>query len=93
VTSVIAAVHRDPRGSAFGGTLFRVDDQPTTLWALRREGRQVACLARLVSYGIEIDIAYDGEAVVTRTFETGDEALAWAEKKRAEREAQGWSRP
>ena len=73
------------------GTLFRVDDQPTTLWALRREGRQVACLARLVSYGIEIDIAYDGEAVVTRTFETGDEALAWADRKRAEREAQGWS--
>ena len=70
-----------------------MDDQPTTLWALRREGRQVACLARLVSYGIEIDIAYDGEAVVTRTFETGDEALAWADRKRAEREAQGWSRP
>jgi hypothetical protein len=79
--------------AVIGGTLFRVDDQPTTLWALRREGRQVACLARLVSYGIEIDIAYDGEAVVTRTFETGDEALAWAERKRAEREAQGWSRP
>ena len=53
----------------------------------------MACLARLVAYGIEIDIAYDGEAVVTRTFETGDEALAWAERKRVEREAKGWSRP
>ena len=69
-----------------------MDDQPTTLWSLRREGRQVACLARLVAYGIEIDIAYDGEPVVTRTFETGDEALAWAERKRIEREAKGWSR-
>jgi hypothetical protein len=27
---------------------------------------------------------------VTRVFETGEEALAWAEKKRGDREAAGW---
>jgi hypothetical protein len=68
-----------------------VDDQPTCLWTLQREGRKVACLARLVPYGIEIDIAYDDTPIVTRVFETGEEALAWADKTRADRQAQGWS--
>ena len=67
-----------------------MDDQPTTLWTLRREGREVACLARLVPYGIEIDIAYDGTTIVTRVFETGEDALAWADKSRTDREARGW---
>ena len=42
------------------------------------------------SDGIEIHIAYDGAAVMTRVFDTGDEALAWATKTRAERKARGW---
>ena len=67
-----------------------MDDQPTLLWLLHRGGREIACLARLVSFGIEIDIAYDGEPVVTRVFETGEEALAWADRKRIGRQAQGW---
>ena len=67
-----------------------MDDQPTTLWTLRREGREVACLARLVPYGIEIDIAYDGTTIVTRIFETGEDALEWADRSRADREARGW---
>ncbi len=50
----------------------------------------MACLARLVPYGIEIDIAYDGAPVATRVFETGEEALGWAAKTRADREARGW---
>ena len=69
---------------------FDVEDSPTCLWTLSREGRQVACLVRLVPYGIEIDIAYDGQPVVTRVFESGDEALAWADKTRVDREASGW---
>ena len=51
----------------------------------------MTCAARLVPYGIEIDIVYDGEPVVTRVFETGEEALAWAGRKRADREQHGWS--
>ena len=68
-----------------------MDDQPTCLWTLRREGRKIACLVKLVPYGIEVDLAYDDAPVVTRVFETGEEALAWADKKRADREAGGWS--
>jgi len=67
-----------------------MEDQPTVLWSLEREGRTVSCRVKLVPYGIEIDLTSDGEPVVTRVFETGEEALAWADKKRADREAAGW---
>ena len=67
-----------------------MDDEPTMLWSLELDGRVASCQATLVPYGIEIHLAYDGETTVTRVFETGDEALAWAEKKRGDREAAGW---
>lgn len=67
-----------------------MDDQPTCLWTLRRKGREVACLVRLVPYGIEIDVAYDGHPIMTRVFETGEEAMAWAARTRVEREGRGW---
>ena len=70
-----------------------MEDQPTTLWALERDGRVVSCDVKLVPYGIEVTLAHDGEAVVTRVFETGEEALAWADRKRGDREAAGWTRP
>ncbi|MGE3704346.1 MAG: hypothetical protein AB7I13_03675 [Vicinamibacterales bacterium] len=68
-----------------------VRDHPTTLWAVQRQGKEVACLARLVPYGIEIDIAHDGTVVLTRVFEHETEALAWAESKRTSRTAEGWT--
>jgi hypothetical protein len=67
------------------------DDQPTTLWTLRRDQRVIACYVRLTPYGIDVAIARDGSTVVTRTFETDTEALAWAARKRAVREAEGWT--
>jgi len=67
-----------------------MEDQHTTLWSLEREGHTLSCRAKLAPYGIEIDLASDGESVVTRVFETGEEALAWAQKKRGDREAAGW---
>ena len=67
-----------------------MEDAPTILWTLHRDGREAACRARLAPYGIEIDLTSDGEAVVTRVFETGEEAPAVADKKRADREMQGW---
>ena len=70
-----------------------MEDQPTTLWSLERDGHALSCVVRLVPYGIEISLAEDGEAVVTRVFETGEEALAWADKKRGAREAAGWKTP
>ena len=41
-------------------------------------------------YGIEIDMSRDGKIVLSRTFETDGEALAWADGKRAARESEGW---
>jgi len=67
-----------------------VQDQPTTLWKLRRDEVEVECRARLMPYGIELDIVRGGAVVLTRTFETDDEALAWAGGKRATRESEGW---
>jgi hypothetical protein len=67
-----------------------VDDQPTRLWKLTKDGRSTTCQVRLVPYGIEVDILRDDVLLVTRTFAEGDEALAWADDKRAARAADGW---
>jgi hypothetical protein len=68
-----------------------VQDQPTTLWKAARDGDEVACLVRLMPYGIEVDIAKNGKVVLTRVFETDQEALGWAEGKRTARESDGWA--
>jgi hypothetical protein len=70
-----------------------IEDQPTTLWALERDGHELECRVKLVPYGIEVHLASDGETVITRVFQTGDEALQWADKKRIVREAKGWKKP
>ena len=67
-----------------------MDDQPTTLWKLERDRMAVSCLVRLVPYGIEVDIVHDGVVVLTRAFETDQEAMNWADRKRAARLAEGW---
>ena len=67
-----------------------MNDAPVTLWTLRRGDKEVSCLARLEPYGIEVDIAHDGQVIVTRAFDTDTEALAWADKKRTARETEGW---
>jgi hypothetical protein len=67
-----------------------VDDQPTILWKLGRNDELVWCQVRLVTYGIEVDLVHGGAVILTRAFETGDEAQAWAEKKRSTRVSQGW---
>ena len=72
-------------------TIARVQDQPTTLWRLRRETTEVECRVRLMPYGIDVDIVRGGAVVLTRTFETDTEALAWAGSKRSAREAEGWA--
>ena len=49
-------------------------------------------MVRLEPHGVEIDLLHNGALTVTRGFHTSDEALAWADQKRADREAQGWTR-
>ncbi|MDR1989252.1 MAG: hypothetical protein LBQ09_03365 [Acidobacteriaceae bacterium] len=68
-----------------------MQDAPTMLWKLRRAHEEVACLARLAPYGIEVDIARDGTVILTRVFENDSEALEWAGVKRSARESQGWT--
>ncbi len=68
-----------------------MQDRPTTLWTVQRQGKEVACFARLAPNGIEIDIAHNGTVIVTRVFETDTEALAWADEKRTSRVSEGWS--
>lgn len=67
-----------------------MDDQPVTLWKMRRENEEIACRARLAPYGIEVDMLNDGAVVLTRVFATDDEALGWARDKRGRRESEGW---
>jgi len=61
------------------------------LWKLRRDTTEVECRVRLMPYGIDVDIVRGGAVVLTRTFETDTEALAWAGNKRAVRESEGWA--
>ncbi|HUR34509.1 MAG TPA: hypothetical protein VM032_11990, partial [Vicinamibacterales bacterium] len=63
-----------------------MDDQPVTLWKLRREREEIVCRVRLAPYGIEVDMLNDGAVVLTRVFATDDEALTWARDKRGRRE-------
>ncbi|MFN7914746.1 MAG: hypothetical protein U0Q55_05360 [Vicinamibacterales bacterium] len=67
-----------------------MDDQPVTLWKLRRDNEEIACRVRLAPYGIEVDMLNDGAVVLTRVFATDDEALHWARERRGKREAEGW---
>ncbi len=53
-----------------------MNDLPTTLWKLERDRKAVSCLVRLLPYGIEVDIAHDGVVVLTRAFDTDQEAMA-----------------
>lgn len=67
-----------------------MDDQPVTLWTMRREGEEIACRVRLAPYGIEVEMLNRGALVLTRVFATDSEALGWAEERRARRQGEGW---
>jgi hypothetical protein len=59
-----------------------VRDQPMTLWRLRKDGKWIECVARLVPTGVEVEIVSMGTALCSRIFPTGDEALACAKEER-----------
>jgi len=54
----------------------------TTLWIVRTHRHQVACVSRLLRHGVQIEILFNGSLLMSRVFDTGDEALDWAEEKR-----------
>ena len=67
-----------------------MDDEPVTLWTLRKDADEIACRVRLAPYGIEVDMLNRGVVILTRVFETDDEALGWADERRSRRESEGW---
>ena len=67
-------------------------DDPTPLWALRKDAEEVRCQVRLAPYGIEVDLVRNGKVTLTRVFATDSEALEWSDAKRTTREADGWQR-
>lgn len=67
-----------------------MEDQPVTLWTLRKDEGEIACRVRLAPYGIEVELLNRGALVMTRVFETDTEALDWAAARRSRRETEGW---
>jgi hypothetical protein len=67
-----------------------MDDQPVTLWTLRKDDDETSCRVRLAPSGIEVDVLKRGALVLTRVFATDDEALGWAAERRMLRESEGW---
>lgn len=67
-----------------------MDDQPVTLWTMRKDDEEIACRVRLAPYGIEVDMLNRGAVVLTRVFATDAEALGWAGERQARRQSEGW---
>ena len=64
-----------------------IRDQPSILWRLRKDGKCVERVARLVRVGFEVEIISNSTALYRRIFPTPDEALAFAEEERKLRES------
>ena len=56
-----------------------MNDQPTSLWTLRQDGRWVECVTRLVPDGIQVETLMDGTPMYSRILPTSEAALAFAE--------------
>ncbi len=67
-------------------------DTPTVLWTLRNGAKQLTCSVQLLPHGLEVHLAFNGDRpYCSRTFQTQDELLAWAEELRVWNLAEGWS--
>ncbi len=60
-----------------------IEDSPdrfTHLWALRtRDHRLIECVMQYEPNGVEVQIACDGQRLLSCVFPTGAGALAWAD--------------
>ena len=56
------------------------------LWQTRKDGRWVECVSRVVPTGVQVKIISDGILMYSRIFSTSEEALAWAEEERQQRQ-------
>ena len=69
---------------------FPFDPNPPTLWTLHRDGKVTSCDLRFVPLGSEVRMLRNGSLLVSQTFLTGDEALAWADEERERLLDGGW---
>ncbi len=58
-------------------------DTPTVLWTLRNGAKQLTYSVQLLPHGLEVHLALNGDRpYCSRTFQTQEELLAWAEEQR-----------
>jgi hypothetical protein len=71
---------------------FPFDPSPSALWVLHRDGKVASCEVRFVPLGSEVRMLRNGSLLVSRIFERGEEALAWAEEEQQRLIEGGWNR-
>jgi hypothetical protein len=70
---------------------FPFDPSPSTLWTLQRDGKVASCEVRFVPIGNEVRMLRNGSLLVSQIFESGDEALTWADEERERMLGEGWA--
>ena len=61
------------------------------LCTLHLDGKVASCDVRFVPLGTEVQMLRNGALLMSRIFESGEEALAWAEEERQRMLGHEWS--
>jgi hypothetical protein len=70
---------------------FAFDPSPSTLWTFHHDGKVATCELRFVPPGNEVRMLRNRSLLMSRIFENGEEALAWAEEERQRMLGHEWS--
>lgn len=70
---------------------FPFDPSPSTLCTLQRNGKVASCELRFVPNGTQVEMLRNGLLLMSRIFESGKGALAWAEEERRRMLGHDWS--
>jgi hypothetical protein len=68
-----------------------VENERSLLWTLRRADAEVCCEGRLLPARIESRIVWNGSKLYAFLFPSDLELWTWADEKRTELEADGWT--
>lgn len=64
----------------------------TVRWVLAKEYQaEIACIVRPLADGVDVQVTYDGLLIGGRVCHDESQALLWAEERRREWLARGWS--
>jgi hypothetical protein len=69
------------------------DPSPSTLCTLHFDGKVASCDVRFVPLGSEVRMLRNDSVLMSRIFESGEEALVWAEEQRGRLLNSGWIAP